>query len=925
VVATGCENTLLAGSCLIAGACVGGGQAKEGDVCQICTTAKSTTAWSDATDGTNCGQGLVCLAGKCVPGTACGGVVCPVLHGYSVSCNTQAHCEYANAVTTGWTQWDVWIYVPPGSFAMGSPSTEAGHLSNEAPVHNVTFANGYLIGKFEVTVSEYEACESMSPGTCTPPSVADGPGANGLNTSANGRSNHPQNGLTWDQASAFCNWQYGRLPSEAEWEYAASGPVHRKYPWGDGPEPTCANNTANFDEAGKGCGTGGSIPEGTKTAGVSWSGALDMAGNEGEWCADGWHDTYSGAPTDGSAWVSPAGTNRVIRGGSWYGAPVALRSSSRGSVAPGDRNSTRGGRCVRDLPLTCGGITCPVIQGYKASCNAQQHCEYANMDTTGWKQWDVWVHVPAGSFTMGSPSGEVGHTTWEDPNHDVKIAKGYLMGKYEVTVLQYEACMAASPATCTALSVADSPGTNGLNTSANGRSTHPQNGLTWAQAGAVCTWLGGRRPSEAEWEYAAKGPTHRQYPWGDTPAPTCANNTAVMCEDFPCGCGTGGTMPAGSKTAGVSWCGALDMAGNVWEWVEDWFHSNYMEAPTDGSAWVSPTDSSRVIRGGTFVNGAAHLRSTTRSPAAPGALHAAGGGRCVRDLPTTCGACPAVSGYNVSCNAQQHCEYANADPTGWKAWDVWVHVPAGSFTMGSPSSEAGHDTSENPNHEVTFAKGYLMGKYEVTVSQYEACMAATPATCTAPSVDDQWPPPPNGLNTSANGRSTHPQNGLTHDQAGAVCTWLGGRRPSEAEWEYAASGPTHLKYPWGGTPEPTCANNTAVYNQLGTVAGYGCGTGGTMPAGSMTAGASWSGALDMAGNVVEWCEDWWHTTYTGAPADGSAWVSPISGSAVTRGGSFDDGRYSDEAWFPLRSSDRRSASPAIRRANIGSRCLRSLP
>lgn len=96
-------------------------------------------------------------------------------------------------------------------------------------------------------------------------------------------------------------------------------------------------------------------------------------------------------------------------------------------------------------------------------------------------------------------------------------------------------------------------------------------------------------------------------------------------------------MAAGSKTAGVSWSGALDMSGNVWEWVEDWSHSNYTGAPTDGSAWVLPVGTLGVFRGDGFASDASGLRSSLRSNAAPDKRSATFGGRCVRDLPITCG------------------------------------------------------------------------------------------------------------------------------------------------------------------------------------------------------------------------------------------------------------------------------------------------
>jgi formylglycine-generating enzyme required for sulfatase activity len=245
----------------------------------------------------------------------------------------------------------------------------------------------------------------------------------------------------------------------------------------------------------------------------------------------------------------------------------------------------------------------------------------------------------------------------EEPQHAVTFANGYLVGKYEVTVAQYEACNGASPTTCTAASTADWSASGwGTNTSAGGRSAHPQNGLTWNQAGAVCSWLDARLPSEAEWEYAATGPLHRVYPWGDAPDPTCANDTAVMYSGGY-GCGTGGTWAVGSKPAGAAWCGALDMAGNVWEWSADWTHASYTGAPTDGSAWVSPDGTRRVYRGGSFAN-TVTFRASLRNDQAPTFRDAITGARCVRDLPTD------------------------------SLTPGFVAIPAGSFWMGSPGGEA---------------------------------------------------------------------------------------------------------------------------------------------------------------------------------------------------------------------------------------------
>ena len=281
-------------------------------------------------------------------------------------------------------------------------------------------------------------------------------------------------------------------------------------------------------------------------------------------------------------------------------------------------------------------------------------------------------------------------------------------------------------------------------------------------------------------------------------------------------------------------------------------------------------------------------------------------------------ACPPLTGYEVACNPEEHCEYANEVSSGWKKWDTWIWIPKGVFPMGSPEDEPGHQDAEWPLHNVIFEQGFFISKYEVVVEQYEACMVSNPAKCTSPSTAD-WDGEGWGTNRSENGRSSHPQNGLTWQQAKDFCAWVapGGRLPSEAEWEYAAKGPAHREYPWGSDPAPTCDNDTAVFNESGDADGYGCHQGGTFKVGTKTSGASWSGTLDMSGNLWEWCEDTWHADYQGAPEDGTPWVDDGI-HRVIRGGSF------DEVATHLRTAWRPYHTPTHHFANNGGRCMRPL-
>jgi iron(II)-dependent oxidoreductase len=192
----------------------------------------------------------------------------------------------------------------------------------------------------------------------------------------------------------------------------------------------------------------------------------------------------------------------------------------------------------------------------------------------------------------------------------------------EVTVAQYAACVTAGD--CTVLDCAESH----CNWIESGYEDHPMNCVNWQQAVDFCEWAGGRLPSEAEWEYAARsGGQNIDYPWGDETA-TC--DYAVMNDGLGGSCGTDRTWAVCSKTAGNTDQGLCDMAGNVWEWVQDWYHSDYAGAPTDGSAWEVPSGIARVDRGGSFVWWASYQRAANRSYYGPENLYVDVGFRCAR-------------------------------------------------------------------------------------------------------------------------------------------------------------------------------------------------------------------------------------------------------------------------------------------------------
>lgn len=251
------------------------------------------------------------------------------------------------------------------------------------------------------------------------------------------------------------------------------------------------------------------------------------------------------------------------------------------------------------------------------------------------------VPVPAGRFQMGSPDG-VGNRD-EHPQHDVTLS-AYCIDKTEVTAKAYAACVAAEGCSSALLTVnSDEFQADEVKlysrfcNRADKRPDHPINCVDWNQATAYCTWRRKRLPTEVEWEYAARGNDGRVYPWGNE-APgakrlnACGSECAAMgmrilhqggAKMYDASDGWETTAPVGSFPDGASPFGALDMAGNVWEWTADWYVS-YAAA-----AGAIPRDAFRVNRGGGWMNeGASDVRAAVRYPDPPSVRDINLGFRC---------------------------------------------------------------------------------------------------------------------------------------------------------------------------------------------------------------------------------------------------------------------------------------------------------
>jgi serine/threonine-protein kinase len=247
------------------------------------------------------------------------------------------------------------------------------------------------------------------------------------------------------------------------------------------------------------------------------------------------------------------------------------------------------------------------------------------------------VWVPAGEFTMGSNDGD----SDEQPVHTVYL-DDYWIDQTEVTNAQYAACVAAGTCAPPGDSSSASRGSYYGNPDYD---DYPVIYVSWRDADAYCAWREARLPTEAEWEKAARGNDGRTYSWGDNSiSGELANSCDVNCEldwkDANIDDGYADTSPVGSYPAGASPYGARDMAGNVWEWVADWYDRYYYNSRAANENPAGPLSGGyRVLRGGGWFNNEWDVRAALRLRSRPDVRYDGSGFRCARD-PSPSGGLP---------------------------------------------------------------------------------------------------------------------------------------------------------------------------------------------------------------------------------------------------------------------------------------------
>jgi len=237
--------------------------------------------------------------------------------------------------------------------------------------------------------------------------------------------------------------------------------------------------------------------------------------------------------------------------------------------------------------------------------------------------------VPGGSFSMGSTVG-VGNDN-ELPAHQVTLS-GYWVYQYDVTVAQYRAFCAATTSTLPQFPSDYSwKGKTGWDDPA--LQQHPIVNVSWNDAKTYAEWAGVKLPTEAQWEYTARGPQGNNYPWGGKATEDDTTNgwDITKCANRENSSKVGkSTWPVGSFPTGASWCGAMDMAGNVWQWCGDWY-GNYSATPVTNPTGPA-TGTGRVLRGGSS-DGGNYNRCAFRYNFAPGHFNIGIGFRCVSTAP----------------------------------------------------------------------------------------------------------------------------------------------------------------------------------------------------------------------------------------------------------------------------------------------------
>ena len=403
----------------------------------------------------------------------------------------------------------------------------------------------------------------------------------------------------------------------------------------------------------------------------------------------------------------------------------------------------------------------------------------------------------------------------------------------------------------------------GPSTTIEGKLGYPVVHVSWNDAVAYCEWAGARLPTEAEWEKAARSGDGRLFPWGNNDESTYICSTATYyCKT------TGAINPVGRYALGASPYGALDMSGNVAEWVWDFYADDYHNTSSSRNPTGSNEGDTHIFRGSEGAPSGLSTDIVTRSDGYPDEASQLLGFRCASSGPDLSSIAPKLTSTAQAAPTATATTTPSVTPPSTRVISVGtiekVFIPPGEFTMGSESGEI----DERPQHQV-FVDGFYIDRHETTNAMYELCVHA--GYCA----------PPRDASSSTRSHyfgnpayDNHPVIHVTWHMAQDYCEWRQERLPTEAEWEKAARGTEARHFPWNNDIEPNC--DLLNYKS--------CDVGDTLPVKSFFENTNTYGIYDMAGNVWEWVGSI-YSDYPYNPTDGREDLN-IEANRVFRGGSW---------------------------------------